>query len=225
MSKLIETIQENFSNEFSASLSVERIVTAVLLTFVLSLAMVFVYRLTYSGVSFNKGFAAGLILLSLITSTIIMTISTNLVLSLGMVGALSIVRFRTAVKEPNDTIFMFWAISIGLMCGAGLVFISILSTVAISVLYMLVHFIYCRTGSSTYLLVLRYEAATKEAVEACINTFPKFKIRSKTAVDDCVELAIELKLSKNDFNSIERLREIDGVRNVSAVAFNATTLL
>lgn len=127
-------LQSLFLEEFTA-ISVGELLTAVLLSFFLGLFIVAVYRVTYSGVLFQKSFALGLVLLCMVTSLVILTISSNVVLSLGMVGALSIVRFRTAVKEPMDTIFMFWAIVAGIITGAGYVPVAIIATLLIGVLF------------------------------------------------------------------------------------------
>lgn len=225
MKSILQDIQKSFNNEFSASITLERLLTAIALTFVLSLLVVLVYKLTYNGVAYNKGFACSMILLSLITASVIMAISTNIVLSLGMVGALSIVRFRTAVKDPGDTIFLFWSIAVGLMCGAGLVFVSILMTVAAAALYIIVCAVGRRFSRETYLIVIRYDADKKDIVNAAIDTFPRYRLKSKTSTEKGIEVAIEVKISKSDFGDIERLREIDGVNEVHAVVYNGSTVL
>ena len=135
----MDRIFELFSTELSA-VSVEHLLLCVGLCFALSLYIILIYRLTYSGVLYSRRFALSLMVLSLVTSVVILAISSNVVLSLGMVGALSIVRFRTAVKDFMDTVFMFWAIVNGIICGAGFVLISVLASLAIGVLILLVYF-------------------------------------------------------------------------------------
>ena len=115
-----------------------QILMTIAIAFVIGLFIMFIYKKTFSGVVFTRSFATSLILLSLVTSVIILTISSNLMLSLGMVGALSIVRFRTAVKDPIDTIFMFWAIAEGIVVGANLYLIAIISTIVIGLLLIVI---------------------------------------------------------------------------------------
>ena len=115
---MTDIIKANFIEEVTA-ISVGDLVTTLLLSFVLGVFVVVVYRLTYGGVSFSRSFSLSLVMLSMVTSLAILTVRANLMLSLGMVGALSIVRFRTAIKDPVDTMFMFWSIVIGIITGAG----------------------------------------------------------------------------------------------------------
>ena len=127
MINITDIIKGKFLEEFSA-ISMTEMLVAIALSFALSLFIVFIYRITYAGVNFSMGFVGTLIMLSMVTTLVILVISSNVVLSLGMVGALSIVRFRTAVKESTDTAFLFWAIATGIICGAGYVTISVLAT-------------------------------------------------------------------------------------------------
>ena len=124
MNNFTDIIKNRFLEEFTA-ISVQDALIAIALAFALSLFIVFVYRMTYGGVTYSKNFANCLIMLAMVTAVVILVISSNVVLSLGMVGALSIVRFRTAIKEPTDTAFMFWAIATGIICGAGYVALSL----------------------------------------------------------------------------------------------------
>ena len=128
-----DVIRNKFVEEFTA-ISVGTLVTTMLLSFLLGLFVLIVYRLTYSGPSFSKSFALSLVMLSMVTALAILTVRSNVVLSLGMVGALSIVRFRTAIKDPMDTVFMFWSIVAGIITGAGYVTVAILATLLLAVL-------------------------------------------------------------------------------------------
>ena len=129
-----DLIRNKFTEEFTA-ISVGSLVTTLLLSFLLGLFVLVVYRLTYTGVSFSKSFALSLVMLSMVTALAILTVRSNVVLSLGMVGALSIVRFRTAIKDPMDTVFMFWSIVAGIITGAGYVTVAILATLLLGVLF------------------------------------------------------------------------------------------
>lgn len=135
--KFVDMIKDSVLSEFNGSISVSNILLSLLTAFVISIYIIYIYKKTYSGVVFSKTFALCLILLCLVTSLIIRTISSNLALSLGMVGALSIVRFRTAVKEPTDTGFMFWAIASGIMAGTGYYLVAFVGSLALGLLFLL----------------------------------------------------------------------------------------
>ena len=217
-------LQSLFLEEFTA-ISVGELLTAVLLSFFLGLFIVAVYRVTYSGVLFQKSFALGLVLLCMVTSLVILTISSNVVLSLGMVGALSIVRFRTAVKEPMDTIFMFWAIVAGIITGAGYVPVAIIATLLIGVLFLGLSFAGVRFHSSAYLAVVRYNAASDETVNSALRLLPKYKLRSKNMMGDAFEMVLELKLTEAQRKQVEALRSVEGVQEVNILSYNGGTTL
>lgn len=217
-------LQSLFLEEFTA-ISVGELLTAVLLSFFLGLFIVAVYRVTYSGVLFQKSFALGLVLLCMVTSLVILTISSNVVLSLGMVGALSIVRFRTAVKEPMDTIFMFWAIVAGIITGAGYVPVAIIATLLIGVLFLVLSFAGVRLHSSAYLAVVRYEAAADATISDALRLLPKYKLRSKNMVGDAFEMVLELKLTEAQMKQVEALRSVEGVQEVDLLSYNGGTTL
>lgn len=220
----MKDIQSLFLEEFSA-ISVGELLTAVLLSFFLGLFIVAVYRVTYTGVLFQKSFALGLVLLSMVTSLVILTISSNVVLSLGMVGALSIVRFRTAVKEPMDTIFMFWAIVAGIITGAGYVPVAIIATLLIGILFLGLSFAGVRFHSSAYLAVVRYNATSDETVNSALRLLPKYKLRSKNMMGDAFEMVLELKLTEAQRKQVEALRSVEGVQEVNILSYNGGTTL
>ena len=220
----MKDIQSLFLEEFSA-ISVGELLTAVLLSFFLGLFIVAVYRVTYTGVLFQQSFALGLVLLSMVTSLVILTISSNVVLSLGMVGALSIVRFRTAVKEPMDTIFMFWAIVAGIITGAGYVPVAIIATLLIGILFLGLSFAGVRFHSSAYLAVVRYNAASDETVNSALRLLPKYKLRSKNMMGDAFEMVLELKLTEAQRKQVEALRSVEGVQEVNILSYNGGTTL
>ena len=220
----MKDIQSLFLEEFSA-ISVGELLTAVLLSFCLGLFIVPVYRVTYTGVLFQKSFALGLVLLSMVTSLVILTISSNVVLSLCMVGALSIVRFRTAVKEPMDTIFMFWAIVAGIITGAGYVPVAIIATLLIGILFLGLSFAGVRFHSSAYLAVVRYNAASDETVNSALRLLPKYKLRSKNMMGDAFEMVLELKLTEAQRKQVEALRSVEGVQEVNILSYNGGTTL
>ena len=148
-------IKDSIANQFNGTITVVDMGLSLLTSFVISLFIIFVYKKTYSGVLYSKTFTLCVMMLSMVTALIIRTVNANLSLSLGMVGALSIVRFRTAVKEPVDTGFMFWGISVGIMTGAGLYVIAVVGSLILGVLYFS-GYLFSYKGKTKYLFVLKY---------------------------------------------------------------------
>ncbi|MEA4871022.1 MAG: DUF4956 domain-containing protein [Christensenella sp.] len=218
MEQWISGIQSVLQEEVSA-IPVGKLFVAILIACAAGLLVAVVYRFTFGGVLFSKQFALGLILLSMITSIIILAISSNLVLSLGMVGALSIVRFRTAVKEPMDTIFMFWALAAGILVGAGFFLIAILATLFVGLLFILLH-----AGGKlikpldSYLLVLRYDASSEEDVREGLKRLPAARVKSKRSNSGGEELVLELRLSAEQTGLLDYLRKIPAVSEVNLVS-------
>ena len=160
----------------------------------------------------------------MVTAMIIRTISSNISLSLGMVGALSIVRFRTAVKEPVDTGFMFWGISAGIMAGAGLYIPALVASLGIGVLYFVSYLMGFKV-SNRYLLVIKYEKDAHDEVMRKLKALRKFKVRSKSIFGDAVELSLEVDLKEKGNNGsvsteiVDQFNEIDGIINASLTAY------
>ena len=207
-----DIMKGKFLEEFSA-ISMTDALVAIALSFALSLFIVFIYRATYAGVNYSRNFTGCLMMLSMVTTMVILVISSNMVLSLGMVGALSIVRFRTAVKEPTDTAFLFWAIATGIICGAGYVTISVLMTLLLGLLFVAVHAFAGKQKFGTYMIVLRYDADSE--VEAKLSALNGYKMKNKTMTGNYTELVAELKLTDAQLKKIDYLRSIPGVREVT----------
>lgn len=199
------------------NLSVPHILVCMLAAALCGGIIYLVYRFFYRGVVYSDNFNILLILITVITSFIIMTISANIVLSLGMVGALSIVRFRTAIKDPLDIGFLFWGIASGLTCGAGLYFVALIGTVVIAVLYIILT--YCKKERKNYLLIVRYGDSAEEAVNAILGAM-KYKLKNKTVSGEGVELTIEIKIKNNDTGDISRFKTISGVDTVTLLEYN-----
>ena len=214
MTNFSDIIKNRFLEEFSA-ISVSEALVAIALAFALSLFIVFVYRATYSGVSYNKNFANCLIMLSMVTAVVILVISSNVVLSLGMVGALSIVRFRTAIKEPTDTAFMFWAIATGIICGAGYVTLAVLMTLLLGLLFVAIHVLRKHEKKNSYMVVLRYTAECQ--IEEILAAFPHYRLKNKTITAESVEWVAEMELSEKDIAKMDALREKPGVREITVM--------
>ncbi len=210
-----DVIKNKFLEEFTA-ISITDALIAVALSFALSLFIVFIYRLTYGGVSYNKNFAGTMVMLSMVTTVVIIVISSNVVLSLGMVGALSIVRFRTAIKEPADTAFAFWAIATGITCGAGLVTISLLMTLLVGLLFFLLHAIAKGKRAGTYMVVVRYNADCD--VDSLLSGFAGYKLKNKNMTQQTTEVVTEVRLTQEEVSKLEKLREAAGVQEITVMS-------
>ena len=161
-----------------------------------------------------------MVLLSVLTTFVILAVTSNVVLSLGMVGALSIVRFRTAIKEPLDLVFLFWSISVGIILGAGLYSLAFLGSAFITVILLVL------TGkvdsSAPYILMLQLENENAElqATEIIKNRFGKVIVKSKSITDGQPELIYEVKVKNNETSFMNELSAIEGVQNATLVSYN-----
>ena len=218
---VVDTIKKSVLENFTGTVSVGAMLLSLIIAFAIGLFIVYVYRKTYTGVVYSKAYALCIVMLAMVTAMIIRTISSNISLSLGMVGALSIVRFRTAIKEPVDTSFMFWGISAGIMAGAGLYVPSIVASLCIGVLYFGAYLMGFRV-SNRYLLVIKYNERAHADVLARLKKLKKFKVRSKSIFGKEVELSIELDIKDNgkvDTNIVDQFSGLDGVINASLIAY------
>ena len=205
----------DLSNQL-ANLSLPHILVSMGAAALCGVIIYLVYRFFYRGVVYSDNFNILLIMITVITSFIIMTISANIVLSLGMVGALSIVRFRSAVKDPLDIGFLFWGIASGLTCGAGLYFVALVGTVLIALLYIILHF--CKKEKKSYLLIIRYGDEADEQVSSLLSGM-KYKLKSKTISGGETELTVEIKVNRNDTSEAARFKTVTGVRGVTLLEY------
>ena len=188
-----------------------------LLTALLVGALIYlVYSKFYVGVIYCRSFAITLVGMTVLTAMVTLAISTNIVISLGMVGALSIVRFRTAVKGPMDTVYMFWAIAVGITVGANFILFSIIGTLVIAVILLVLSFTSNQTGQNYLLVDDRY---AKEVTNAVNKMVPRYRLKSKTATRNGVEMTLELRLQGNRSNIVDNLLGIPGVMDATLVAF------
>ncbi len=200
-----------------ANLSVPTILLTLLTSAVCGGVIYLVYRFFNRSVVYNENFNILVILTTVVTSFIIMTISANIVLSLGMVGALSIVRFRAAVKDPLDIGFLFWGIAAGITAGAQLYWVALIGTAAIAVLYILLTIF--RKEKKSYLLIVRYDAASEMNVNGVLNGV-KYRLKNKTRTGSRVELTVEVKVKKNDTAYLSRFNAIEGVESVTLLEYS-----
>lgn len=219
---VVDTIKKSVLQNFNGTISSWDMLISLMVAFAIGLFIVYVYRKTYTGVVYSKAFSLCILMLAMVTTMIIQTISSNISLSLGMVGALSIVRFRTAVKEPVDTGFMFWGISAGIMSGAGLYIPAIVASLTIGILFYVSYLMGFRT-SNRYLLVLKYKASAHDTVLKKLKTLKKFKVRSKSIFGSEVELSLEVDIKDGkeslDSNIVDQFNGVDGIINASLIAY------
>lgn len=184
-------------------------ITAVMLTALFCGVLIYIiYKAFFRGAVYSESFNVLNVMTCMVTAFIIMTISTNLVLSLGMVGALSIVRFRAAVKDPLDIGFLFLAIAAGITAGAGLFPLALIGTCAISAVYVLFSLI--GSGRKTFVIVVKFNDGCKDAVMAQVKAC-RGKLKSCVGYGDQSELTVSVRLRNNDTSAIDRIKKIDGV--------------
>ena len=217
-----DVFKDNFLSGFSLStqnLTLPNVLISLGIAFLLGMVIYFIYKKTYRGVLYSHSFNLSLIMLSMVTTLVIMCISSAPALSLGMVGALSIVRFRTAVKDPMDTVYMFWAIAVGITVGANFILFSIIGTLVIAVILLVLSFTSNQTGQN-YLLVVHYDDRYAKEVTNVVNKMvPRYRLKSKTATRNGVEMTLELRLQGNRSNIVDNLLGIPGVMDATLVAF------
>lgn len=217
------TFNDIFKSSFLeniASVSFLDMALALALAFGIGLFIFLIYKKTFSGVMYSAGFGVTLVALTMISTFVILAVTSNVVLSLGMVGALSIVRFRTAIKEPMDIAFLFWAIAAGIVLAAGLFPLAVFGSVAIGIVLLV--FANRKAHTKPYIVVLRCEnhdselAATeflKKQVDRCV-------VKSKTAQQGAVELNVEVRMRDDNTDFVNILSEMNGVSSAVLVSYN-----
>lgn len=199
------------------SLTIDRVLLSLVVTFLVTLFIFYMYRKTFKGVIYTRNFNVGLVLTGLVVTLITLPISSSIALSLGMVGALSIIRFRTAIKDPADIVFTFWAIAVGIISGAGLYMIAIIGSPVVGLFLFVLSQVNLRSNDP-YLLVVHYTSDAEEAVQKAL---PDNKLRSRTVTSTGVELMLEVRMKAKDTSKVDELLKIKGVSDASLVSYNA----
>ena len=217
LESLIQTFKDSIAQaNLLMELTTEYIIICMTVALACAAIIYFVYYFFYRGACYSENFAVLLVMTTLVTAMIIVTISANIVLSLGMVGALSIVRFRAAVKDPLDVGFLFWSIAAGLTCGAGLYMFALTGTVFVAVIYMAMLLLRGRAG--TYLLVVRYADPAQQGVESALSGI-KYRMKGRTKTAGSTELTIQLRLKKDQGSLSDRLAAVEGVASAVLVEY------
>lgn len=219
MSEYLNEIQNLMGQAETLSSTTPAQIIACLTYTVICAAIIYcVYRFFYRGACYSENFAILLVLVALITAMIILTISSSVALSLGTIGALSIIRFRSAIKDPLDVGFLFWSVVVGLTTGAGMIPFALLGSVFIAVVYILMTLM--RTAKGTYLLVIRYEQQAAPEVDRIVRSL-KGRLKNKTLYKEETELTVQIKCKGNDTPFLTELKAIPGVSNTVLVEFTA----
>ena len=202
------------------SVSILDMVLALVLAFGVGLFIFFVYKKTYAGVMYSSSFGVTLVALTMITTLVILAVTSNIVLSLDMVGALSIGRFRTAIKEPMDIAFLFWSIAVGIVLAAGLIPLAVFGTVIIGIILLV--FATQKDNTNPYIVVLALDGndAEKAATEFLAQNTKKYVVKSKTARKGNVEVNLEVRLNNDNTDFINTLATMPGVQNAVLVSYN-----
>ncbi len=217
------TFQDIFKSSFLehlSSISLLDMAIAMLLAFTLGLLIFFVYKKSYTGVMYSASFGITLIALTMITTLIILAVVSNVVLSLGMVGALSIVRFRTAIKEPMDIAFLFWSIAVGIVLAAGMIPLAVFGSILIGIVLLI--FSGQKNVDFPYILVVHCDSAqTEQAVQSFVaENVRRLSLKSKSVAPGQIELNYEVRLKNADSAFVNQLDTIPGVTHTVLVSYN-----
>lgn len=222
--KFNDILKSSFMDNFAVTgVNITDVLIVMLITFIISLYIFFVYRFMTRKTFYDKSFNISLSAVALITAAIIITIQSSVVVSLGMVGALSIVRFRTAIKDPMDLVFMFWAIATGIICGAGLYMVAFIAALAITlVIYLLDQFPIIQPQK-----VLVIQASAKDIEDAVINNIAQYtkyyKVKSKNISRDGLNMVVEIK-TKEDGVLLQNLSDMENVEYVSLLDYEGEVI-
>jgi uncharacterized membrane protein YhiD involved in acid resistance len=219
-------------NDIFKSSFLENVTSVSLLDMAIALALAFgigmfiflVYKKTYQGVMYSSSFGVTLVALTMITTVVILAVTSNVVLSLGMVGALSIVRFRTAIKEPLDIAFLFWSIAVGIVLAAGLIPLAVVGSVCIGAILLV--FVNKKSYYNPYIVVLSCadDASEKNAVDYLSKKVSKCVVKSKTASKGLIEMNLEIRMTGESTEFINALGNMPGVNSAVLVSYNGEYL-
>ena len=217
------TFNDIFKSSFLenvAAVSVFDIILSLVLAFLIGLFIFLIYKKTYQGVMYSSSFGVALVALTMITTLVILAVTSNVVLSLGMVGALSLVRFRTAIKEPLDIAFLFWSIADGIVLAAGMIPLAVIGTIFIGIVLLI--FVNRKSSVNPYILVVSCDGIdAEERVAAFVGeNVKKYVVKSKSVRRGNTELNMEIRLKNDDTTFVSGLAGIPGVTSAVLVSYN-----
>lgn len=218
------TFNDIFKSSFIEKVSGFSVIDSVLAlgaAFLVGMFIYMIYKKTFMGVMYSRPFNVSLVALTVLTTFVILAVTSNVVLSLGMVGALSIVRFRTAIKDPMDLVFLFWSLASGIVLGAGLLPLAVLGSMIIGLI--LVVFSNKTVLTTPYILMVNCDGdqAEKEAIHYVKNAIKKYQLKSKSiTAGSGIELVLELRMKDGETDFVNKLNDILGVSNTVLVSYN-----
>lgn len=217
------TFQDIFKSDFLnnvSSVNIIDMVIAIILAFGIGMFIFLVYKKTYNGVMYSSSFATTLVALTMITTVVILAVTSNVVLSLGMVGALSIVRFRTAIKEPLDIAFLFWAIAAGIVLAAGLIPLAVFGSVVIGVILLVLA--NRKPHTNPYIVVIRCDSRESEVkvVDFISKQVNKSVVKSKSVQKGMIEINMEIRMKDENTDFVNVVSEMNGVQSAVLVSYN-----
>lgn len=217
------TFNDIFKSSFLenvTSVSILDMAVALILAFCLGLFIFFVYKKTFSGVMYSSSFGVTLIAMTMITTLVILAVTSNVVLSLGMVGALSIVRFRTAIKEPLDIAFLFWSIAAGIVLAAGMIPLAVIGSVVIGLVLLI--FVNKKSYTSPYILILQCDdkESEKKAGEYLKGQLDRITVKSKTVQRGRIEINLEVRLKGENTDFVNEVSQMPGIQSAVLVSYN-----
>ncbi|MEG1559432.1 MAG: DUF4956 domain-containing protein [Clostridia bacterium] len=206
----------NLQDVFKSSVGLPTLLLTLGMAIVVGIFVFFIYRKTFGGVMYSRNLNMSFVLLTVVTSLMLMLINNNLTLSLGMVGALSIIRFRTAVKDPMDTVFMFWAVGEGIAVGTHFFFEAIIAAIVIGVVLVVMNLFKSKV-SMPYLLIIHYDERASQTIKQAIKQLPNSRLKSKVVQRDGVELTLEIRLKSDETGFVEKLMRLEGVFDATLI--------
>ncbi len=221
------TFQDVFQSSFLESVttfSITDTVIGMLSSLIIGLFIFVIYKKTFTGVMYSTGFALTLIGLSLVTTLVIMAVTSNVVLSLGMVGALSIVRFRAAIKEPMEIVYLFWAIAVGIVIGAGMLVLAVTGSALIGIILLL--FANRNFYDNAYILIVncKTQEAEERALALLEESVKRFVIKAKTVSEAGIELTAELRMKHASTAFVNRIQDVSDIEHATLVSYNGEYL-
>lgn len=211
-----DIFKKSFLQGYTGSdMSSMQIIFALVMTCIIAVYIFYVYRLLTRKTFYSKNFAISLVALSIITAAVILTIQSSIVVSLGMVGALSIVRFRTAIKEPMDLVFLFWSLSVGIICGAGLAKIAIIASIVLTVVLFVLDTIPVAKAPMILIVNAESKEGKSEAILEIVKKYSKYnKVKSRNITAGQLDMVIEVKVSE----AVKLVDEMSALSGVNAVS-------
>lgn len=215
-----DIFKSSFLEGFSSSLSVVTVATSLMTAFLLTVGLYFFYKFMTKSVMYSKSFNISMSCIALVTAVVIMAVRSNVVLSLGMVGALSIVRFRTAIKDPLDLLFLFWSVSIGIVTGAGNYYLAIAGSAFIAAAMLLYSVL--PMAKKPYLFIVN--CSSDEAVNTVMNQVKsnskKYKVKSKSVSSDNIELTVQMSIKNPDDFINSKLVQTEGIKSAVLLSYD-----